>query len=89
MAVWLVKPRPWKRGVTAAKARVSLVDRCKAVSMAWATGAMIHQCAVGRSGSSLRLTDFTAGVQKYSVRGSLVISRISQSRIIDSAATKT
>ncbi|MEU5773436.1 hypothetical protein ABZ819_09075 [Streptomyces venezuelae] len=48
-----------------------------AVSMAWATGAMIHQWAVGRSGSSLRLTDFTAGVPKYSVMPSLVISRLS------------
>jgi hypothetical protein len=43
MAVWPVKPLPWKRGVTAAKARVSLVGRCVTVSMAWASGAMIHQ----------------------------------------------
>ncbi|QES38557.1 hypothetical protein DEJ48_38680 [Streptomyces venezuelae] len=64
-----------------------------AVSMAWATGAVIHQWAVGRSGSSLRLTDFTAGVPKYSVMPSLVISRLSQlatpARIIASTATKT
>ncbi|MFE0739655.1 hypothetical protein [Streptomyces sp. NPDC058855] len=43
MAVWLVKPSPLERGVTVAKARVSCMDRCMAVSMALPTGVMIHQ----------------------------------------------
>jgi hypothetical protein len=30
--------------------------------MAWAAGSMIYQCLVGRSGSSFRFVDLTAGL---------------------------
>jgi hypothetical protein len=39
-----------------------LSDSCSATVMASATGAVIHQCLIGRLGSSLLLVDLMAGV---------------------------